>query len=979
MFDPYHKWLSILPQEQPPNHYRLLGVALFESDMDVIEGAADRQMSFVRQYQSSEHAADAARILNELATARLCLLKPATKAKYDAKLREELGERKPAATAPKTGSPATIPMRKRSPASKAAARKHAPLIVGGIAALLAIVVIAYVAGGFSRRSDNPVVTNDVQPKPPNPGPPAVPVAKQPESDVIWRDSEVAAEPVGQPVDIIKLVDVQRDVFAGAWQTVDQTLVGSRKSRIFLPVSLPADYQLKLVTRRDAGSDTLVIGFVMAGRHGTVVLDGWHSTCSGLLVDRQDARNNCVTWRGPLFQDQTPATVLLTVHPGHLHVSFDGKTVIDWHGDPERLHMEGVVGMGGRESPHLATADAKYIFESISLIPVKPEPAVSRLIQLTKSVEILPLLDIKQDAQRGDWSIVQDTLLSPESRGGLILPVRVPEEYTLSAEFELPKETSNQTVLAMGLPVGSSQCQILLRNGSEIGLDMIDGRRWNEQETHQTGLKLPAQGPIKADFTVTRQGVRVEFNGQTLIDWRGAPWQLATPGYWALKDSRKLSIGTEGLFKLRGLRLGPPVAPPKLPTRPDLSVGDRFDLLTIIDPARDAIAGEWSKEGGNLKITEGLRRSWLAVPFDVPDEYKLTMRVAREPNGKYIKEEFNLGLPFQNSQADIVLDAYKSTVSGLHVDGQNLKESTKYTGVAIPVGKVTEVVCSVRKIGLKVEVTGKPIIEWSGNPDRLTCHSNRAIPGRRICIGSWFQRFRFEKLEIERLPPTSFPEPLRLGPDGDLLAILDVERDSRLRRWRRIEPGVASPDKERSRLRIPASPPDRYILTAVVEREETGNQDFLIGLIVGGHPCAVCIDGNGGKDSGLERLDGWRIADVGNYTQRSLQAPILAPQKRVRIRCHVLPDTVVVSCDDKEIVRWHGDPRRLSQEFQHLPPNYSQADRDLLWLGSLNSGIVVRELNLHPMPDDVAAKLSESFTGPYPLKPQKTARPPKATL
>ena len=35
-FDPYHKWLGIPPQDQPPHYYRLLGIELFESDPDVI-------------------------------------------------------------------------------------------------------------------------------------------------------------------------------------------------------------------------------------------------------------------------------------------------------------------------------------------------------------------------------------------------------------------------------------------------------------------------------------------------------------------------------------------------------------------------------------------------------------------------------------------------------------------------------------------------------------------------------------------------------------------------------------------------------------------------------------------------------------------------------------------------------------------------------------------------------------------------------
>ncbi|HQU45105.1 MAG TPA: hypothetical protein PK867_19985 [Pirellulales bacterium] len=36
-FDPYHKWLGIPPKDQPPNHYRLLGIELFEEDLEVID------------------------------------------------------------------------------------------------------------------------------------------------------------------------------------------------------------------------------------------------------------------------------------------------------------------------------------------------------------------------------------------------------------------------------------------------------------------------------------------------------------------------------------------------------------------------------------------------------------------------------------------------------------------------------------------------------------------------------------------------------------------------------------------------------------------------------------------------------------------------------------------------------------------------------------------------------------------------------
>ncbi|MCH8922291.1 MAG: hypothetical protein IIA67_03960, partial [Planctomycetes bacterium] len=86
-FDPYHSWLGIPPRHQPPNHYRLLGVQAFESDIDVIENAAGRQMGHVRTYQTGQHSALSQRILNEIAKAKVCLLNPQKKAGYDQQLR----------------------------------------------------------------------------------------------------------------------------------------------------------------------------------------------------------------------------------------------------------------------------------------------------------------------------------------------------------------------------------------------------------------------------------------------------------------------------------------------------------------------------------------------------------------------------------------------------------------------------------------------------------------------------------------------------------------------------------------------------------------------------------------------------------------------------------------------------------------------------------------------------------------------------
>lgn len=87
-FDPYHRWLGIPAQDQPADHYRLLGLVRYESDSDVIENAANQRMAHLRSFQTGRHAAESQKLLNEVAAARICLLHPEKKAAYDETLRQ---------------------------------------------------------------------------------------------------------------------------------------------------------------------------------------------------------------------------------------------------------------------------------------------------------------------------------------------------------------------------------------------------------------------------------------------------------------------------------------------------------------------------------------------------------------------------------------------------------------------------------------------------------------------------------------------------------------------------------------------------------------------------------------------------------------------------------------------------------------------------------------------------------------------------
>ena len=81
------EWLDIPLKDQPPNHYQLLGIKLFEADLEVIKSAAHQQMERVQSFRTDENSELLKNMLKKIATARVCLLNPAGKVEYDSSLR----------------------------------------------------------------------------------------------------------------------------------------------------------------------------------------------------------------------------------------------------------------------------------------------------------------------------------------------------------------------------------------------------------------------------------------------------------------------------------------------------------------------------------------------------------------------------------------------------------------------------------------------------------------------------------------------------------------------------------------------------------------------------------------------------------------------------------------------------------------------------------------------------------------------------
>lgn len=196
-FDAYHKWLGIPKEDQPPNHYRLLGIQVFETDPDVIESAADQRMAHVRGYQSGRHADLSQRILNEVAAARVCLLNPAKRTAYNEQLKQTvLPVASPMSAESNSAIPIMIdvgnalsPRAARQQAAIRAARRKQQLPIGPILGIVAAVGFVFaliiVLNVASKKTPPPVSPPSVKstPSPAKPDkkklPPALPKPPQP--------------------------------------------------------------------------------------------------------------------------------------------------------------------------------------------------------------------------------------------------------------------------------------------------------------------------------------------------------------------------------------------------------------------------------------------------------------------------------------------------------------------------------------------------------------------------------------------------------------------------------------------------------------------------------------------------------------------------------------------------------------------------------------------------------------------------------
>jgi hypothetical protein len=218
-----------------------------------------------------------------------------------------------------------------------------------------------------------------------------------------------------------------------------------------------------------------------------------------------------------------------------------------------------------------------------------------------------------------------------------------------------------------------------------------------------------------------------------------------------------------------------------------------DLLAQIDVNRDAVVGEWTWDGTAL-VSPKANRTRLQIPYDVPADYELRMKVlpvaGRVVRGA--KEEtadsLFLGIIIAGRAANLAIDAFRDIggpFTGFDLtDGKRVASTPLHKGELLRLGQEVDILVRVRRDSVVFEADKKQIFAWQGDPARLATSSQWLLrDSRYLGIGAHQTTYKIREFRLTPIDDAPLPESLRPGDwtvrlrDGSLFLARPIEKQT----------------------------------------------------------------------------------------------------------------------------------------------------------------------------------------------------------
>ncbi len=154
-----------------------------------------------------------------------------------------------------------------------------------------------------------------------------------------------------------------------------------------------------------------------------------------------------------------------------------------------------------------------------------------------------------------------------------------------------------------------------------------------------------------------------------------------------------------------------------------------DLLRLVDPAKDAVAGKWQLSSGEL-ISDKAGYARISIPYKPPDEYDLQVVLARQEG----KDTVCLMLAGSGTNFAWMMGFYGNKRCGFAlVKGHNAGDNPTSSEGALKAGKDYTVLIQVRKDGVRASVDGQVVSQYKTDYKDMSMATGWSV-GNTGCLG-----------------------------------------------------------------------------------------------------------------------------------------------------------------------------------------------------------------------------------------------------
>jgi serine/threonine protein kinase len=372
-----------------------------------------------------------------------------------------------------------------------------------------------------------------------------------------------------------------------------------------------------------------------------------------------------------------------------------------------------------------------------------------------AINLLALADPAKDKNTGTWKLENGNLVCDAVPGAkLLLPYQPPEEYDVRVEYT--RLTGRHSVM------------IVLSNagrlfGWEMG-DGIFGFNTVDGKARYAGSGPGKPGLVNGQRTTTivqvrKQGLKAYTNGTLYSELTTDYQNLGPPEYWNWWSGGSLGVGSWSgaasfhrieVLEITGKGTSKRLEGAAVQDKPVDAIHDpvrwqkAVNLLRLIDPARDATAGQWKKSDLGVTSDRSLAAK-LVIPYQPPEEYDFRIVFTRHDGDHAVAQmlykggrgfAWEMGI-HPNKAFGFNMVAGRANNNPTTVAGKDLSNGEKHTSIV-----------QVRNTGLVTYLDGALVKEYKTDyKDFAEPYPWKWNSPTTLGLGSWTSSTTFHAVDV----------------------------------------------------------------------------------------------------------------------------------------------------------------------------------------------------------------------------------------